>query len=69
MGSEAVVTLKPAPVVPTCENVTLGPSLAEAFVRVSALLLLLPTRTLPKWRLDLLRLRLAALLVPVLTVD
>jgi hypothetical protein len=69
IGSAVVVTPKPAPEVVTWEKVTLGPSLAEELVRVSELLLLLPNWTLPKSRLDLLRLRLPSLLLPVLGAD
>lgn len=43
IGSAGVEAVKPAPVVVTSEKVTFGPSAAEEFVRVSALLLLLPT--------------------------
>jgi hypothetical protein len=69
MGSVPVVTPKPAPVAVTCENVMLGPSLADELVRVMELLLLLPTETLPKSMLEVLRLKLAVLLTPVVTVD
>jgi hypothetical protein len=59
MGSDAVVAVNPEPATVTCEKVTLGPPAADELVSVIAFATLLPTVTLPKLRLEVLRLRLA----------